>query len=133
LGSVTAAPESGQDRNDYNNYKDQLRYRHRDVRYLSVSQNQDLFKDLLRDENDKETPGAVGSPNLQLGSTLAKKICENAATFQYNSCHERKSDNIQYVGYVTPGYKQNWAMYPQFFHNSSLIKFSVCFSIHLSI
>ena len=84
MGLVTAAPDSGPDRDDYNNFKDQLRYRHRDVRYLSVATNQELFKDILRDESDKETPGTVGSPNLQLGPNLVKKICDNPATFQYN-------------------------------------------------
>jgi len=32
------------------------------------------------------------------------------------------------VGYVTPGYKQNWAMYPEFFLKSFNIRFSVCYS-----
>jgi hypothetical protein len=124
LGSVPVAPDSGQDRNDFNNYKGQLRYRHRDVKYLSVATNQDLFKDILRDENDKANPGPVGSA-VQFGSDFARKICENPATFQYNECHKKSSKNVQYVGYVTPGYKQNWAMYPEFFHKSSQIEFIV--------
>jgi hypothetical protein len=123
LGSVPAAPDSGQDRNDYNNYKDQLRYRHRDVKYLSAATNQDLFKDILRDENDKANPGPPGT-TVQFGSDFAKKICENPATFQYNRCHERRSENVQSVGYVTPGYKQNWAMYPEFFLKSFDITFN---------
>jgi hypothetical protein len=121
---VAVAPDSGQDRNDYNNYKDQLRYRHRDVKYLSVATNQDLFKDILRDDTDKDIPGTVGSPNLNIGPSFARKICDNPATFQYNDCNRRRSDNVQYVGYVTPGYKQNWAMYPEFFLKSFNIKFS---------
>jgi hypothetical protein len=124
LDSVIAAPDSGQDRDDYEHFKNKLKYSHRDVRYLSVAKNQDIFKDILRDQNDKATPGPVGS-DVQFGLDLAQKICENPATFQYNECHDKNSKNVQYVGYVTPGYKQNWAMYPEFFLKSSQIEFIV--------
>ena len=120
--SVPVAPDSGNDRNDYNYYKDQLRYRHRDVKYLSITENQDLFKDILREDTDKESTVNI----QQSASTFARKICENPATFQYNACNERKSNNVQYVGYITPGYKQNWAMYPEFFLKSFDIYFKVC-------
>jgi len=123
LNTVAMPPDSGQDRNDYNYYRDQLHYRHRDVRYLGVSQNLETFKDLLRDQNDRDTPGTVGSPNYQLGSSFAAKVCDNPAVFQWPDCYRRRSDNAQYVGYVTPGFKQNWAMYSEYFLKSFDIDF----------
>lgn len=120
--SVTMAPDSGSDRTDHNWYKDQLRSRHRDVLFLALTKNQELFRQVLRDrDQDWMSPNDVNNA----GSTLAKKICENPATFQYNACYERTSSNVQYTGYITPGYKQNWAMYPEFFLKSFNIKFTV--------
>jgi len=121
FGSVPAAPNDGQDRNDYNWFKDQLRYRHRDVLFLSLAQDQTLFKDILRNQ-DKD----YASPNdiANQASALAKRICENPATLQYNMCHDVTSNGVQHTGYVSPGYKQNWAMYPEFFLKSFNIKFS---------
>ena len=120
FGTVPAVKE-GKDRSDFNYYKDELRYRHRDVRFLTLTNTKELFQEILRDDTDYETP-----TNIEMSaSRLAQKICENPSTFQYNNCYQRKSDNIQYTGYVTPGYKQNWAMYPEFFLKSFNIRFSV--------
>ena len=119
--SVPVAPDSGNDRNDYNYFKDQLRYRHRDVKFLTISNNQKLFEDIIREDSDKTSPSNL----QQTASDFAKKICENPATFQHNSCNWRTSNNDEYVGFITPGYKQNWAMYPEFFLSSSDIYFKV--------
>ncbi|XP_054165656.1 uncharacterized protein LOC128963183 [Oppia nitens] len=118
--TVGVVPDSGADYDDYKYFKDQLRYRHRDVRFLSIASNQDAFKDILRYEDDKEQPG---NP-VQIGQNVARKICENPAIFQYNMCEDKRSDGVQYVGFITPGYRQNWAMYPEFFHRSFTIRFS---------
>ena len=120
--SVKPAPDNGQDRDDYNWNKDQLRSRHRDVLFLSFARNSELFKDILRDQDkDRAAPTDI----INSASAFAKKICDNPATFQYNMCHDRKSNNEEYVGYITPGFKQNWAMYPEFFLKSFTIKFQV--------
>lgn len=121
--SVRAAPDDGQDKNDYNWFKDQLWNRHRDVLFLSLTKNRELFYDILRDkEKDRATDITSGV------STFAKRICDNPATFQYNMCRDKTSNNVEYVGYISPGYKQNWAMYPEFFLKSFNIKFSVSHS-----
>ena len=122
FNSVMPAPDKGQDKNDYKQFKNQLKNKNRDVLFISLATNNDLFKDILRDqERDRVSPSNI----INSASSLAQRICDNPATFQYNMCHHSKSNNQQYIGFITPGYKQNWAMYPEFFHKSSSIKFQV--------
>ncbi|CAG2116200.1 unnamed protein product, partial [Medioppia subpectinata] len=72
FGSMTAAPDSGTDRDDYNYFKDQLRYRHRDVRFLPVANDQKLFEDIVPEGYQTDAPGGDVS---QIGRSLAQKIC----------------------------------------------------------
>ena len=124
FGTVPAV-NGVKDMNDSNYYKDELLNKHPDVRFLALTNTKELFKVILRDDTDYESPSNIEKSAYR----LAQKICENPSTFQYNDCYQKTSDNVQYSGYVTPGYKQNWAMYPEFFHSSSNIKFSVSLSL----
>ena len=115
-------PTSGNDRDDYDTYKDQLKWRNRDVLYMVISPNKDSFKEFVREDSDIISPGQT-----TLGTSFTDKICENPATLTYGNCFTKESTNETYEGFITPGYKQNWAMYPEFFQASGAIEFKVSF------
>lgn len=114
-------PTSGPEKDDYYTYKEALKWRNRDVFYGVVSPNKDLFKEFVREEADILT---IGSP-VQSATTFANKISENPATLTYSDCYSTTSQNVTYEGFITPGYKQNWAMYPEYFKASSSIEFKI--------
>ena len=115
-------PTSGTDKDEYNTYYDSLKFRNRDVEYLVVSPNQQNFKDFVREDAIIINPSQITTTT---GSTFAAKICENPATLTYNDCFNKASQNVSYEGFISPGYKQNWAMYPEYFKASSKIEFKV--------
>ena len=128
-GNLKPAPTDRENKRRYEDFKWRLRYQHRDVTLFMATINKDDVKDLLRRDDDWIPIGQGLDAALKTSaSRLAQKICENPSTFQYNNCNKKTSDNVLYSGYVTPGYKQNWAMYSEFFYNSSNVKFSVSFS-----
>jgi len=114
-------PTSGPEKDDYNTYKDALYWRNRDVYYAVFSPNKEQFKDFVRNEADIVSP--VGAS--QAATTFATKISENPATITYNDCYTKTSQNVTFEGFVTPGYKQNWAIYPEYFKASSVVEFKV--------
>lgn len=119
-------PTSGSDRDDYYNYRDSLRYRNRDVRYIVISNNQNDFKDMLRYPED-----IIGHSQdyVQIGTSVANKIMETPATITCNDCYYKESKDVLALGYIVPGYKQNWAVYPEYFILSNNIIFKVSFSL----
>lgn len=118
-------PTSGTDRDDFYYYRDSLRYRNRDVRYLVISNNQNDFKDMLRYQED-----IIGHNQdyAQIGNAIATKAMETPAPITCNDCYNQDSKDVQAVGHITPGYKQNWAVYPEYFILSSNIVFRVSFN-----
>lgn len=109
------------DRDDYNKYQYELRWRNPDVRYLVMSDNK-KFEDIL---DKKEHLYSANSFSNQITTAIANEICNNPATLIYNDCYTKPSENVVYTNYISPGYKQNWAMYPEYFHRSFDIKFKV--------
>lgn len=118
-------PTDSKELDDYNWYKDSLKYDNRDVRYLVISNDQKNFIDIL---NDK-TKDLVGPTQTQIGMNFDKSICENPAQIIYDKCYEKPSQNSIMEKYISPGYKQQWAMYPEYFLKSYDIEFKVCLII----
>nr|XP_027204684.1 uncharacterized protein LOC113798363 [Dermatophagoides pteronyssinus] len=114
-------PTDSKELDDYNWYKDSLKYDNRDVRYLVISNDQKNFIDIL---NDK-TKDMVGPTQTQIGMNFDKSICENPAQIIYDKCYEKPSQNSIMEKYISPGYKQQWAMYPEYFLKSYDIEFKV--------
>lgn len=117
-------PTSGSDLNDFNTYKSQLYWRNRDTRYFAVSPKEEIFKDFIQDKSDIVNPsGQVSS----IAATIATKIGENPATLIYNDCLDHTVKNATFEGFVTVGYQQRLALYPEYFKVSSNIEFTVSY------
>ncbi|CAG2181458.1 unnamed protein product, partial [Oppiella nova] len=118
FGSLRPAPTDRESKRRYEDFKWRLRYEHRDVNVFMATLNKEDFKDLLsRDENWIQM--GMGSDSSDMKSVdLMNKIIQTPQVFQYGDCRRQKSSNEVYEGYLTPGYKQYWAMYPRHFIKS---------------
>lgn len=119
VSQIQDPPKDGDRRNSYNDFVWRLRYQHRDVPIIVVSTQTDRFKDLAKEDQDLQQYGSINYDRVR------QRICSNPATFQWVPCYDRRSDGEEYIGYVSPGAKQNWAMYPEYFLKSFTIKFVV--------
>jgi len=102
--------------------KNNLKYFHRDVPILAVGRG---IKDDLEDiAFNTEDVFETESPDpQQLAQRLQKRICETPAVFQHPECATRASERDTFSDYVTPGRKQYWAMYPEYFIKSYQVQF----------
>ena len=114
-------PTDSKDLDDYNWYKESLKEDNQDVRYLIISNDQKNFVDILPDKSKD----IVGTTQTQVGTNFEKKICENPAQIIYEKCYEKPSQNSVMTRHVSPGFKQQWAMYPEYFLKSYDIEFKV--------
>jgi hypothetical protein len=126
FGSLRPAPTDRESKRRYEDFKWWLRYEHRDVNVFMATLNKEDFKDLLsRDENWIQM--GMGSDSADMKSVdLMNKITQTPQVFQYGDCGRQKSSNEIYEGYLTPGYKQYWVMYPRHFIKSYSIDLRVC-------
>ncbi|XP_054166899.1 uncharacterized protein LOC128964334 [Oppia nitens] len=119
FGNMKPAPTDREQKRKYDDFKWRLRYENRDTNIFMATLNNEDIKDLLaRDSNWIQ----MGTGNVERNAeTLAKYVQQTPQVFQYSDCWTRKSDNYAYDGYLTPGYKQYWAMYPEYFIKSYTI------------
>lgn len=121
----------------YYRFKDGLIYDNKNVEYLVIANNEKIFDDILLKNHDKEQNShnknyyspVMGQNQDTLLNNLAKeienKICDNPANLIYSKCHDKPSENEKFETYITPGYKQNWVMRPEFFLKSFHMEFKV--------
>lgn len=114
-------PKDGDRKRNYDDIIWKLRYHHRDVPIVVVSSQTNKFKDLVKEDQDLQQYGSINYDKVH------QRICSNPATFQWIPCYNYASNGEEYIGYVSPGAKQNWAMYPEYFLKSFTITFTVCF------
>jgi hypothetical protein len=140
-GSLKQAPTDREQKKKYDDFKWRLRYEHRDVTFFMATINKDSVKDLLRRDEDWIQVGKGVEDAAMRGTDLANKICQTPSTFQHNECRVKKSEGKVYEGFITPGYRQYWAMYPEYFIKSYNIdlkfkaenaKIKVCFERYLT-
>ena len=112
-------PSEREQRRRYDEMKWRLRYEHRDIPYFLLGLNREPIKDLIRQEEHFISVGTNPIGDIrQKARDLAKQICKTPSTFQYNECRIQASQERVYEGFITPGYKQYWAMYPEYFIKS---------------
>ena len=124
-GNLKPVPTDRESKRRYEDFKWRLRYEHRDVTFFMATINQDNIKDLLRRDEDWIAVGQGTDTAAQKGEDLANKICQTPQVFQHNECRVKKSQDRVYEGFLTPGYKQYWAMYPEYFIKSYTIDLKV--------
>lgn len=110
----------GTDRDEYNTYQDWFRHYNQDILLLVAANNQTNFKDVVRQEAN-----LVSTSQAKIGTAFETKICDNPAALTYNQCYETPSQDFVHEGFITPGYRQNWAMYPEYFLKSRQIQFKI--------
>ncbi|KAF7490075.1 hypothetical protein SSS_04752 [Sarcoptes scabiei] len=108
------------DRQDYEHFRKSLKFDNPDVRYLIIS-NSKSFEEIL----DRKDSDLMSFRQQQIGTNFEKRICDNPATLIYHQCHEKPSDGAIFNGFISPGYKQNYAMYPEYFIKSFDIEFRI--------
>lgn len=105
----------------YYQARNDLRTFHRDVPLLAIGQGNE--EDLQEIAYTREDVFLSNGDQTQLATQLQRRICETPAALQYPSCATSTSNNERITGYVTPGRKQYWAMYPEFFIKSFTVTF----------
>ena len=111
-------PSDREQRRRYDEMKWRLRYEHRDIPYFLLGLNREPIKDLIRQFEHFIPVGTNSLYNIrQKAKKLVREICKVPSTFQHN--------NQEFEGFITPGYKQYWAMYPQHFNKSYIIEIKV--------
>ena len=119
-------PTDREQRRRYDEMIQNLNYKHRDIPYFLLALNSDSIKDLIRQDDHFISVGSNSMVQIKTkANELAMKICKVPSTFQYNKCHTNQSSDDIYQGYITPGYKQYWALYPEYFIKSCNIEMKV--------
>ncbi|KAI1306006.1 hypothetical protein HDE_01323 [Halotydeus destructor] len=92
----------------------ELKRNHRDVPLIVVGKgNAEDLQEFTYDSNNViESDSPVSQ---ELANQILDKICETPAAIQYAKCAEKPSKGEVHVGYVTPGKKQYWAMFPEYY------------------
>lgn len=128
-GSVQPIPTDKIQQVQYTTLKRQLLSVQRDVTFFGVAKNATSLKDIVVNPEYLVTlDDNYGNENALV--TLRQKVCAAApSVFQYtptmsNNCSQT-SKNVAYEGFLTPGYKQYWAMLPDSFVRSDRIELSV--------
>lgn len=99
-----------------------LRTNHRDVPLIVIGKgNGDDLEEFAY--NKEDVLEADKPESNELAKDILKRICQTPATFQYEECAVTTSNQEAYDGYVTPGTKQYWAMYPEYFLKSFTVTF----------
>lgn len=102
--------------------KSDLKTNHRDVPLIVIGKgNGDDLEEIAYDKNDVFE--ADKPDQSQLAKDILDRICQTPATFQHPECASRTSSNDIFTGFVTPGKKQYWSMYPQYFIKSHSVTF----------
>ena len=119
-------PTDKEQRGKYDQMIWNLKYKHRDIPYFLLALNFDSIKDLIG-QNDHFVSVVFNSmAEIKTeANKLAMKIRNVPSTFQYNKCHANQSSEDIYEGFITPGYKQYWALYPKYFIKSCNIEIKV--------
>ena len=120
-------PTDGEQRRQYDEMIWNLKYKHRDIPYFILGVKDQPFKDVLRQKNHFTSISyCLSKADIKYkANELAMKICKTPSTFQYNKCYANASSDKIYEGFITPGYNQYWAMYPEYFISSCEIKMRV--------
>ena len=121
-------PTDNEQSKRYNETIRKLKYEHRDIPFFMLAYYIESVSDLLR---HPEHFMAVGNKSSDYIRKKAKesvnKIYKVPSTLQHNECHATEPLDRIYEGYITPGYKQYWAMYPEYFIESRSIEVKVYF------
>ena len=125
-GTMQPIPTDKEQRRQYDQMIRNLKYKHRDIPYFLLALNFDSIKDLVRQDDHFVSVRSHSMAEIKTeANKLAMKIRDVPSTFQYNKCHTNQSSEDIYSGYITPGYKQYWALYPEYFVKSCNIEIKV--------
>lgn len=118
-------PSSGGDKDQYEKYLWELKYRNRDVRFVVISVNDNKFKELVDNGHKDYEHNLISATNdaKQIATDLEKIITKNLGLLIYTGCQTKRSDKVKFEGFVSPGYAQNWALFPEYMHKSFDIEF----------
>ena len=130
-------PTDKEQKKRYDEIISDLKYKHRDISYFLLALNFDSIKDLIGQDDHFVSVGSNSMAEIKTeANKLAMKIRDVPSTFQYNKCHANQSNQSSediYEGYITPGYKQYWALYPEYFVKSCNIEIKVIQRLNITI
>ena len=126
--TMQSIPTDIEQRKRYDQIKWQLTHKHIDIPFFMLAYDNESVSDLVRQQEHFIPIGNNSIDYIQeKAKELAKQICKVPSIFQYNECHTSASSDRTYEGYITPGYKQYWVMYPKYFSESLSIQMKVYF------
>lgn len=118
-------PKDNQQYKAYEEMKNILKNKHREIPSILLALNEDKVRDLIRNPAHLiYVKSDLHSIKIKVAN-LAEQICKTPSTFQYNECHLNTSLNKIYEGFITPGKRQYWAMYPEYFVDSCNVEIKV--------
>ncbi|RWS07507.1 hypothetical protein B4U79_09640 [Dinothrombium tinctorium] len=94
-----------------------LRRNHREVKYIVIGEEEKHNFLPFDDHSFFETKDS------SLIEKISKEICKTPALFQHPECQNRPSSEDHYIGHITRGEVQNWAIFPRFYEKSYDITF----------
>lgn len=121
-GTVKPIPDDKVQKVKYENIQRKLIYIRRDVSFYGITTNDSNIKDIVQDSSKLLTIDSSIENKL---NQVAESICKVPSIFQYKECDKRASNNFVHQSYITSGYKQYWAMYPNYFLKSFDIQMKV--------
>ena len=119
------------DRKRYEAERSDLLVNHRDVPLLMVGSGNSIdLKELAYNDEIDIFEETSPDPDF-LGKKILERVCKTPATVQHPKCWSEPSSGSEVIGYVTPGKKTHWAMYPEYFIKSFNVEFKVKSSLNL--
>lgn len=115
----------GGDTRRFYSAKNDLWWYHRDSPLIMVGRGNALDMKEIAYDKDRDVYEASAPDSTGLVEQINKRICETPALIRAPKCNVQASDNDFFTGYVTPGRKQYFAMYPEFFLKSFNVEFKV--------
>lgn len=125
FGTVKPIPSDKVQQVKYEQVKRLLLFVQRDFTFFGIATNTSNLKDLVPQEGNLVTVDSNGLARESQVAGLVPKVSQVPQVFQYTDCKNRASSNYTYQGFMTPGFKQYWAMYPDSFLSSGKMQLTV--------
>lgn len=125
FGTVKTIPSDKIQIIKYDQIKRQLLFVQRDFTFFGIASNTSNLKDIVLQESNLVSVDSNEAVLSNRITALSQKLLEVPQIFQYSDCRTRPSSNHTYQGFIRPGFKQYWAMYPDNFLASDTIQLNV--------
>ncbi|OTF72886.1 FUN14 domain-containing protein 1B-like protein [Euroglyphus maynei] len=118
-GTLQSIPTETIQNRRYERLYRRLIFNTRNFGFYSLATNTTTLNDVISDKSHLIQINKNSNNDLNLMKNLQQQLCQSSPQiFQYPECKIKQSENSVYRGFISPNYKQYWAMYSEYFLKS---------------